>query len=63
MELIKRNYENAVAAGDKNVYFISGRELMRLCGVDGTVDITHPTNLGFFSMAKAIIKKMKQIIK
>ena len=54
LKIIKSTYENAVASGDKNVYFISGRELMKLCGDEGTVDNCHPTDLGFYSMAKAL---------
>lgn len=60
-EIIKETYNNAVNAGDKNVYIISSRELMAVCGNDGTVDGTHPTDLGFFSMAKAIEKVMEKI--
>lgn len=53
-EIIKRNYDNAIAAGDKNVYFIDGKDLMELCGNEGTVDGTHPTDYGFASMAKVL---------
>jgi len=49
-----RTYENAIAAGDKRVWFMDGKQLMALCGDEGTVDNCHPTDLGFFSMAKAI---------
>ncbi len=47
----RATYENALAAGDKNVIFIDGRELMEFAGYDGTVDRCHPTDLGFYSMA------------
>lgn len=60
-EIIKATYDNAVKAGDKNVYFIPSHELMEICGNDGTVDGIHPTDLGFFSMAKALEKVMKKI--
>ena len=60
-EIIKKTYENALKAGDKNVYFIESSELMALCGNDGTVDGCHPTDLGFYSMAKAIEKVMEKI--
>ena len=63
-DIIKRNYENAKAAGDKNVYFIPGNELMSdEIGADGTVDNCHPTDLGFFSMAQKIIPVLKDILK
>ena len=54
MNIIKRTYENAVAKGDKNVYFISGRDLLVLCGNEGTVDRIHPTDFGFASMAMVL---------
>ena len=60
-EIIKATYDNAVKAGDKNVYFIKSRDMMRYCGNDGTVDGCHPTDLGFYSMAKAVEKVMKNI--
>ena len=52
--IIKRTYDNAIAAGDKNVYFIDGKDLMEICGNEGTVDGTHPTDYGFASMAKVL---------
>lgn len=54
LKVIKKTYDNAIASGDKNVYFISGKELMVLCGNEGTVDGTHPTDYGFASMAKVL---------
>ena len=59
---IKRTYENAKAAGDENVYFIDGRELMAFAGKEGTVDTTHPTDFGFFSMAKRLSPVLKEIL-
>lgn len=50
-EIIRTTYENARAAGDKNVYFIDGTTLM---STDGMVDRTHPTDLGFTLMADGI---------
>jgi hypothetical protein len=52
--IIDTTYKNALAAGDKNVYFLDGPALTALCGTDGTVDHAHPTDFGFASMAKAI---------
>ena len=57
--LIRKTYENALARGDKNVFFLSGRELMLIAKNDGTVDGCHPNDLGFFSMAKAIERLLK----
>ena len=56
MRIINETYENAKARGDKNVYFLNGDDLTRLCGNEGTVDNCHPTDLGFASMADALIK-------
>ena len=53
-KIIKKTYDNAVANGDKNVYFIEGKELMKYCGNEGTVDGAHPTDFGFASMAKVL---------
>lgn len=52
--IVKTTYENAVARGDQNVYYIDNRELTALCGPDGTVDNCHPTDYGFASMARAV---------
>ena len=53
--IIEKTYLNASSAGDKNVYFIDGRDLFMHCGgSDCTVDRTHPSDLGFFSMAKCV---------
>ena len=55
IEIIRTTYQNALDRGDKNVYFLDGDDLTALCGQDGTVDNSHPTDLGFLSMAKALI--------
>ncbi len=61
-KVIKKTYENALARGDDNVYYIPGRELMRLCGDEGTVDDCHPTDLGFYSMAQRLSVEIEKII-
>ena len=53
-KIIATTYNNAIERGDKNVYFLSGYELMALAQNDGTVDNCHPNDLGFFSMARAL---------
>lgn len=56
-EIIRRTYDNAVAAGDKNVYFLDGQEIFKIAGyTDCTVDGCHPNDLGFWCMAQALIK-------
>ena len=53
-EAVLATYRRAVAEGDRNVYFLDGAALTVLCGTDGLVDGTHPTDLGFASMAAAL---------
>ena len=54
-EIIRKTYENAIAAGDKNVYFVDGGELFAGNDWDAcTVDGTHPNDLGFYRMAERI---------
>jgi hypothetical protein len=62
LDIIKRTVENAQMSGDKNVYFVSGKELMALCSDEGTVDGTHPTDLGFYSMAKCLEPLLRSLL-
>lgn len=53
--VIKKTYDNAVANGDKNVYLIDGGTFFtETVFNDATVDNCHPTDLGFYLMAKKI---------
>ncbi len=64
LDIVKTTYNNAIAGGDKNVYFISGRELMEYAKNEGTVDNCHPNDLGFASMGRVLgdfIEKNKLI--
>ena len=61
-DIIKKTYENAVASGDKNVYFIDGTTLLEECKNNGTVDGIHPTDYGFACMAKKICPVIKEIL-
>ena len=63
IEVIRRTYENARAAGDENVYMLTGPELMAIARYDGMVDGTHPNDLGFFSMAKAVCAVLEKVLK
>ncbi|MBQ4090187.1 MAG: hypothetical protein IJC56_09985 [Clostridia bacterium] len=54
-EVIRRTYTNALAAGDKNVYFLDGEQFFGnfardMCTVDGC----HPNDLGFLRMAESV---------
>ena len=62
-EIIRRTYQNAVAAGDKNVWFIDGEAMYGTedrdaCSVDGV----HPNDIGFLRMANAIEPTLRQAL-
>ncbi len=61
--IIKKTYDNAVAAGDKNVYYLDS-ELFFDCSEREfcTVDTAHPNDVGFYLMAKAILPTMKKML-
>ena len=61
--VIRRTYENALAAGDRHVWMLDGETLFgttdrELCTVDGT----HPNDLGFLRMADAITPVLRQML-
>lgn len=60
--VIYKTYTDALARGDENVYFISGRELMADALDEGTVDNCHPTDLGFWSMANSIEPTLRKVL-
>ena len=62
-EIIQKTYKNAKANGDHNVYLIKGTKLMEIAKFEGTVDNCHPNDLGFYSMAQALIPEIKDIFK
>ena len=62
-EIIRKTYDNAVAAGDKNVYFVDGETLFgktdrSACTVDGC----HPNDIGFLRMAENILPTLKKAL-
>lgn len=62
-QVIRRTYENAVNAGDKNVYFLDGETFYgdtdrHCCSIDGI----HPNDLGFYRMAQMIEPKIREIL-
>lgn len=63
-EVVMQTYLNAVAAGDRRVWFVDGRELLGTedrdaCSVDGC----HPNDLGFYRMFKAVLPVLKEALK
>ncbi|MCI9277958.1 MAG: hypothetical protein HFH90_09805 [Lachnospiraceae bacterium] len=62
-DIIRSTYEEASAAGDRNVYFIDGSAMLGQFGGDsGTVDSCHPNDLGFMCMAKSIGEVVERIL-
>ena len=63
-EAVRATYENAVASGDENVYFIDGDDFFKdfadreLCFIDRV----HPNDLGFHKMAEKIEPVIKEIL-
>jgi len=60
--VIKKTYDTALAEGDKNVYFLDMAEAMPFEGDEGTVEGSHPTDLGFYFMAKALYPILKEAL-
>lgn len=62
-DIVKATYENAVAKGDKNVYFIDGSDIFKIFGGDScTVDDCHPNDLGFMCMAEILIPYLRKVL-
>lgn len=62
--VIKQTYDNAIANGDKNVYFVDGKDIFgddffRDCC---TVDRNHPTDIGHMRLAIAIGNVLKEVL-
>ncbi len=57
----KATYDNAIARGDENVYFLSGDDLTEFSGREVSVDGTHPNDIGFYSMALKVIEVLEPI--
>lgn len=62
-KVILDTYNNAVKAGDKNLYFIDGEKFygdrnQEIC----TVDRTHPNDYGMYRMAETVYPVLKEIL-
>lgn len=63
LAVVRATYDNAVAAGDENVYFIDGRELVGEEFAElSTVDGCHPNDLGFYAMAKRLRVTLEAVL-
>ena len=60
LAIIENTYKNAVADGDMQVRFISGQEMLEGVKDIALADNIHPGDCGFASMAKFILKSMKE---
>ncbi len=61
--VILDTYQQALADGDKHIYFVDGSTLLRPFGGDGgTVDNCHPNDLGFWGMAVGIGAVLEQCL-
>ena len=63
IEIIKRTYENAVSLGDKQVYFLSGSDMLAPVSNLALADNVHPGDVGFAAISGALIPILKNIIK
>ena len=62
-EIIRNTYLHAVEAGDRNVWFVDGQPLFGETDRDMcTVDIGHPTDLGFLRVADALEPLLREIL-
>ena len=63
-EVIYKTYMNALAAGDKNVYFLDGEQFYGVLGREMcSVDNCHPNDLGFFRIAEKVYGLLSKILK
>lgn len=59
-QIILDTFHYAVAKGDKHVYFVDGESLFRTDGC--TVDGVHPTDVGFYFMAQAVLPVVRRAL-
>lgn len=60
--IIYKTYKNACDMGDKNVYFLSGSEILAPVGDVALTDNIHPGDVGFAAIAAALIPILKKIL-
>lgn len=59
---LRKIYGARIAAGDQNLYYIRAEELLGDDG-EGTVDGTHPTDLGFLRMSEAVVRVLEPLLR
>jgi len=61
--VIKETYDNAIANGDKHVYFVEGKTLFdEDARESSSVDRCHPNDLGFYQMYKKLLPVVRQAL-
>lgn len=63
LEIIKQTYDNAIAAGDENVYFLDGSKIYGDLVGEATVEGIHPNDLGHVLIGKALAPVLEDILK
>lgn len=64
INVMLQTYQNAIDAGDKNVYYIKGNDLLEDSVAEvSLIENCHPNDCGFASMARVYGKKIKEILK
>lgn len=62
-DIVRKTYDNAVANGDKRVYYVENETLFGMRDRDAcTVDGCHPNDLGFMRMAEGIYPAVRQAL-
>ena len=62
LNIIKETYDKAVSEGDKNVWFLDASTFFPFDHDEHTVDGCHPTDLGFYLMAKGIEPALREAL-
>lgn len=58
---LRKIYEDLVAAGDKNLHYFYGKDILGDC-VEGTVDNYHLTDLGFAAAADHLLPLLRSLL-
>ena len=61
-EITMKAYLKALEEGDKKVWFVDGFAALGELAEEATVDGGHPTDLGFYSMAKVLYPLLRKIV-
>ena len=63
LDIIYNSYKKLIAAGDNNVYFINGQDILNSLDSEiFTIDGVHPNDFGFYCMAVAVEDVLKNIL-